>query len=90
MTPVMMGVALVTRPCDKRLDPIQLSEFSDGDVEAMARRYGLDIKVEADCMKAAEEVLATLGRRGQRAVLCSAPLSRSVPGCARTFPALRI
>ena len=27
--PVMMGAALVTRPCVKRLDPIQLSEFSE-------------------------------------------------------------
>lgn len=29
---VMLGAALVTRPCVKRLDPIQLSEDSDGEV----------------------------------------------------------
>lgn len=33
--PVMMGAALVVRPCIKRLDPIQLSEASGGDVPTL-------------------------------------------------------
>lgn len=33
--PVMMGAALVVRPCIKRLDPIQLSEASGGDIPTL-------------------------------------------------------
>jgi len=33
--PVMMGAALVVRPCIKRIDPIQLSEASGGDVPTL-------------------------------------------------------
>ncbi|WP_139176960.1 hypothetical protein [Nitrosospira multiformis] len=35
----------------------QIAALRRGDVEAMARRYGLDVRIEAQRLKAAEEVL---------------------------------
>lgn len=68
----------------------QVAALRRGDVEAMAKRYGLDIRIEAQRLKAAEEVLAHLAQTRpqsgfvQRAIAAIRTwLRENVPGFAK-------
>lgn len=82
--PVMMGAGLVVRPCIKRLDPIQLSEASGGDVptlmhpelqstllqeiHAMWEKLIKQLAEKLGSMKLAEAVVASLTDAARKAL----------------------
>lgn len=82
--PVMMGAGLVVRPCIKRLDPIQLSEASGGDVptlmhpelqstllqeiQAMWEKLIKQLAEKLGSMKLAEAVVASLTDAARKAL----------------------
>lgn len=68
----------------------QIAALRRGDVEAMARRYGRNMKIEAERLQAAEEVLAHLAQTRpqssfvQRAIaVIRAWLRENIPGFAK-------